>query len=97
MITLGRLREIERVANEMVEIGGDDLGRSWTFVAAIADMARHAVDEPESQEQMVEAMKFNVTNSYGGNGSFSDWDPHGPGYARFQELRDELARLVLTL
>jgi hypothetical protein len=97
MITLDRLREIERVANEMVEIGGDDLRRSWSFVAAIADLARRAVDEPASQDQMVEAMKFNVKNNYGGNGSFSDWDPHGPGYARFQKLRDELARLVLTL
>jgi hypothetical protein len=97
VITVERLREIESVATELLEFGGDELRRRWRFVAAIQDLARHAVEEPASDEQMVEAMKFNIRNNYGGNGSFSDWDPSGPGYIRFQQLRDELGRLVQTI
>jgi hypothetical protein len=94
VITAVRLCEIERVTTDMLEIGADELGRHWAFVAAIQDQARHALAEPDSGEQMVVAVKFNIDHNYSENGSFSDWDPSGPGYARFQQLCDELAALV---
>ena len=97
---IARLREADAALRELRTLGGDHLAQRWPGVAAMHGALADALSSPErlasaeERARLVDDLETTMIGLYGGAGSFADFGITGPGADRFEQLKDDVRRIV---